>query len=307
MINAEFAATLRVAYVPAVKRAGLLILAVALASCRSVDNYRRLLPKAEVSDAVPYVADGNPRHALDLFSPKKEGPHAVVLFVHGGYWHAQDRQYLRGVVGLYSNVGVALAARDVVAVITSYRLFPETTIAGQVDDVIGALKWTVAHAAEHGGDPRRIVLAGHSAGAHLVMTLATRPDLLKAAGIDPSSVRGVVALSGVYDVPGLIGRGDRDIIDGVVIPHFTGDPKGWSPLERMDASLPPTYFVVGEKDYDSCLLDFQLAHHKLRGTKARAAFTMLEGRTHADVVLEIGGHRDEITPRIVRFVDAVTR
>lgn len=284
----------------------LLVALVALTSgCRAADNYRRLLPAVTATHDVPY-AQADARQQLDLYAPRSEGLHPVVIFVHGGYWHAQGRRHLASLTGLYGNVGVALASKGVLAVVPSYRLHPAVGIEEEVDDVLSALAWTVLHAAEHGGDPRRIVLAGHSAGAHLITTVATQPERLRARGLDPSVVRGMVALSGIYDVPGLLMRADPQLKEEVLVPLFGAAPAAWSPLTALRRLTAPALFVVGEDDYASCLADFEKAQAELRGQRGRARFLMLEGQTHAEVVLEIGSRRDVLTPKIVQFVERAT-
>lgn len=285
---------------PGLLALGLLV----LPACRAADNHRRLLPAAQATLDVPYAAV-DPRQALDVYAPRAAGPHPVVVFVHGGYWHTQGRRYFQPVTGLYGNVGVALAARGVLAVLPSYRLFPAATLEAELDDVLAAVVWARAHAAEHGGDPTKIVLAGHSAGAHLIMTLATSPERLRARGLRPEDVRGYVALSGIYDVPGLLERADPELRE-VLVPLFGDTPATWSVLERLGPQLPPTLFVVGEHDYRTCRLDLTAARARLRGL-GRAAFLVLEGQTHAEVVLGVGGRHDILTPRLVEFVRRVTR
>lgn len=285
--------------------AGLLALGLWVSpGCRAADNHRRLLPEATTTLDVPYAVD-DPRQALDVYAPRAPGPHPVVVFVHGGYWHTQGRRYLEPLTGLYGNVGVALAARGVLAVLPSYRLFPAATLEQELDDVLSALVWARTHAAEHGGDPQRLVLAGHSAGAHLIMSLATSPERLRARGLTPEDVRGYVALSGIYDVPGLLERAAPDLRE-VLVPLFGAAPATWSVLERLGPALPPTLFVVGEVDYRSCRLDFTAAQARLRGS-GRGVFLVLEGQTHAEVVLGLGGRHDTLAPRLVEFVRRVTR
>lgn len=294
---------------PVLRGASWSALAVALvltaSGCRGADNFRRLAPQAAITADVPYLT-ADPRQALDVFAPRTPGPHPVVLFVHGGYWHTQDRRYLPHLTGLYGNVGVALASRGVLTVLPSYRLFPAVGVEGEVEDVLAALAWTIAHAAEHGGDPQRIVLAGHSAGAHLIMVLATEPERLRARGIDPAVIRGQIALSGIYDVPGLLDRADPELRRTVLEGVFAPDPARWSPLDRLDAARAPTLFVVGEHDHLTCRRDLETARAKLRGQPGRGVFLVLEGQTHAEVVLEIGSRRDVLGPKMAEFVRRVS-
>ncbi|MBV9233075.1 MAG: alpha/beta hydrolase, partial [Candidatus Eremiobacteraeota bacterium] len=85
-----------------------------------------------------------------------------------------------------------------VVVIPSYRLYPEVTVRGAVNDAADALAWTVSHVARYGGSPRRIVLLGHSAGGYLAAILAFDPTYLRAAGLQHFPARGVFELSADY-------------------------------------------------------------------------------------------------------------
>ena len=85
----------------------------------------------------------------------------------------------------------------------NYRLVPQATVEQQAADVASAIAWLRANAAKEGLDPDRIVLMGHSAGAHLVALVGTDPHYLKAAGVPMGAVKGVVLLDGAgYDVAG---------------------------------------------------------------------------------------------------------
>jgi hypothetical protein len=106
-------------------------------------------------------------------------------------------------------------------------------------------------------------------------------------------------------VPGLLERADPELRE-VLVPLFGDTPASWSVLDRLGPQLAPTLFVVGEVDYRSCRLDFTAARARLRGS-GRAAFLVLEGQTHAEVVLGLGGRHDTLAPRLVEFVRRVTR
>ena len=144
---------------------------------------------------------GKDRHLLDVFAPMLSGKadparrHPVVLFVHGGTWIAGDKD-LRG---RNRAVGLSLARQGYVAVLINYRLSPSVRHPEHVKDVARAFAWVRKNIADHGGDPDRIVLAGHSAGGHLVTLLVTDEQYLDAR--DRKSIRAVVSLSGVYRVP----------------------------------------------------------------------------------------------------------
>src|SRR5262249_21258684 len=141
---------------------------------------------------------------LDVFAPKgAPGPAPVVLFVHGGTWMYGDKNFF----GIYRGLGKFPARHGVVAVMINYRLSPYVRHPEHVKDVARAFASVVRNIASYGGDPRRIILGGHSAGGHLVSLLVTDKTYLNDPALDlkpaeRAGLRGVVAVSGVYRIPG---------------------------------------------------------------------------------------------------------
>ena len=118
-----------------------------------------------VASAESYGAD--PRHKLDVWAPARRGETAlpVVVFFYGGGWNSGSR-------GDYGFAGAAFASRDFVAIVPDYRLVPTIRFPAFVEDGALAVRWARDNAARFGGDPRRITLAGHSAGAYNAAMLA---------------------------------------------------------------------------------------------------------------------------------------
>src|SRR4051794_10445369 len=148
---------------------------------------------------VPYTSDGSKdehAHQLDLFLPKGRTNYPVVVFVHGGTWVMGDNRCC----GLHSSIGEFLARHGIGAVLPNYRLSPGVKHPEHVKDVARAVAWTHDHIGEHGGDARRLFLVGHSAGGHLVSLVTTDEQYLKAEGLHTSDVKGVVSISGVYEI-----------------------------------------------------------------------------------------------------------
>jgi acetyl esterase/lipase len=137
----------------------------------------------DTSKDIAYVSGtSSPRQYLDVYTPRGGQNFPVVVFVHGGYWIAQDKAYFAPITGLYGNVGRALARRGVGAVVINYRLVPDVAFAEQLGDVIAAVRWTQANVQRYGGDPKRMVVSGHSAGGHMTALLAVDPARRAAAG-----------------------------------------------------------------------------------------------------------------------------
>lgn len=128
-------------------------------------------------------------HTLDVY-PAAVPNAPVHIFIHGGYWRAQDKQN-------YAFLAEPLVARGICAVIINYALCPAVTLDGVVDSALRAFEWVVRNISAYGGDPERISLSGHSAGAHLGAAIIATD--WAARGIAADSLKAAVLISGVYD------------------------------------------------------------------------------------------------------------
>lgn len=132
--------------------------------------------------------------ALDLYAPPAAagpGPHPVMMFYYGGGWRQGSRD-------IYPFMGTLFARAGYLVAVPDYRKYPDVRFPAFVEDGAAALAWVKAHAADYGGDPGRIVLAGHSAGAHTAILLATDGRYLAAHGIDHKQLLAAVGLAGPY-------------------------------------------------------------------------------------------------------------
>jgi acetyl esterase/lipase len=174
----------------------------------------RLAERAQqAEDGAPQVAPGqtiaygkDPLQRLDFWPAQGVSGNApLIVFVHGGGWQrgSKDNATGRWKASHYPGEGYAFASID-------YRLVPEATVEQQAADVASAVRALVDRAAELGIDRRRIVLMGHSAGAHLVALAGTDERYLKGAGLSFADIAGVVPIDGAaYDVPAQMREGPR--------------------------------------------------------------------------------------------------
>jgi acetyl esterase/lipase len=140
----------------------------------------------------------DPAQRLDVYLPARPDG-SVLLMVHGGGWRGGDK----ALPSVVANKLAHWAARGTVLVAIDYRLLPQADPLQQAGDVAAALAWTQRHARMWGGDPARVVLMGHSAGAHLVALLSAEPALARAHGA--ARWAGTVALdSAALNVPALM-------------------------------------------------------------------------------------------------------
>lgn len=143
----------------------------------------------------------DPKQRLDLLVPANAKRAPLLLFIHGGGWSIGDKRSGAGVkTAHFTGQGWAFASAN-------YRLVPQATVEQQAADIAAAIAWARANAAANGLDPDRIVLMGHSAGAHLVALVGTDPRYLAAAAVPIGAVKGVVLLDGAgYDIAGQMAR-----------------------------------------------------------------------------------------------------
>lgn len=171
---------------------------LALPACTTIQlGAANLIETAEVPRTEVAYGDGTRQRydvyrALDSLGRPLPGPAPVVIFVHGGSWESGDK---RG----YAWVGEALAQQGFVAILPNYGLMPRTRFPDFVDDVARAVTHARARVTAWGGDTSRVVLMGHSAGAHIAALVAYDARYLATQGTTPAMFSGFVGLSGPYD------------------------------------------------------------------------------------------------------------
>jgi arylformamidase len=133
-----------------------------------------------------------PSETLDLFpSPHADAP--VLVFIHGGWWRSLDKAD-------HSFIAPAFTDAGAMVVVPNYALCPAVTIEAITLQMVRALAWTYRHAALYGGNPKRIVVAGHSAGGHLAAMMLSCAWPVVAADLPARLVRSALSISGVFDL-----------------------------------------------------------------------------------------------------------
>jgi arylformamidase len=245
------------------------------------------------------------KHRLDLYVPAGPGPHPVVVFVHGGGWILGDRQQIGG---SYIKLGRRFAALGVLTMVVSYRLAPRFKHPAQVRDVSRALAWAFEHAPEYGGDPQRLFAMGHSAGAHLVALAATDSRWLAEVDHSPAELKGVIGVSGPYDVEHL---GRSTLVGGLpmVIPAFGSDPSTWRdamPANHLKTgTIPP--FVVAWADGDPELVrrDARVFTQALKRARREVSTYESGFDDHFSVITDFGGALNPLAELVMKFIRPV--
>lgn len=147
---------------------------------------------------VPYSEPKSERQTLDIYAPPEGEQHPVVFWIHGGGWQVGDKSEVQ-------HKPLAFVERGFVFVSTNYRLLPHVEMETIFRDVAKSLGWVHQHISQYGGDPKRVLVGGHSAGAQLAALISIDDRYLKAEGVPLSIIKGCVPVDGdTYDVPAII-------------------------------------------------------------------------------------------------------
>jgi acetyl esterase/lipase len=212
------------------------------------------------------------RHRLDVYVPEAvpAGGVPVIVFWHGGGWIDGDRER-------YRFVGATLADAGYVVMVPDYRLHPEVRFPAFVQDAALALKWAHDNAARFGGDPAKLFVMGHSAGAHQAALLALDPRYLEAIGGEPHWIRGLIGLSGPYAlVP------DTDLLRAIFGPPHT--PADWQAVAHVTTDAPPVLLGHGDEDGVVWIRHSEALETALRAAGVDVTLRRYARRNHADTV-----------------------
>lgn len=265
----------------------------------------------DCAENIPYVQNGHERHVLDVYTPMVESDRLlpVIFWIHGGGWQAGDKSD----VGLKPQV---TTERGFVFVSTNYRLLPEVTMDVLIDDVARSLGWVHRNIAKHGGDPQRIIVGGHSAGAQLAALLCTDQRYIEKHGVSLKALRGCIPVDGdTYDIPKIIMTAEhRQTLYGGKMFTFGHRQKfGNDPEKHVDFSA--VTHVVADKDIPPFLLlyfsgnpDTRAQAHQLESVLKDAGIAALafgKGNTnHSQLNNDLGKPDDPATEQFYRFLEA---
>lgn len=245
---------------------------------------------ADVVRDVPYVAGStDPLQQLNFFKPAQRG-FPVVVFIHGGNWDSGDKDYRFGGQDIYNNIGRFLAARGIGCANISYRLLPNVDWRAQADDAVRAVAWVYAHAAEFGGDPQRLFVMGHSAGAQLAMRTALDRATLDRAGVPASAIRGIIGVAGAgYDLADertyALGSDPRWYAKRFQLGAAdTNWQTSASPIQFVNGSAPPVLLLRAGGEDRPLIRQSDLMRDALTRAGVRAQLVVAPGLSHTRIV-----------------------
>jgi acetyl esterase/lipase len=186
-----------------------------------------------ITSSIAYGRSG--RHTLDVCRPANAIAAPVIVFFYGGAWRSGNK-------GLYRYVAKALARRGYVAVIPDYRIYPEVCYPEFIEDGALAVRWVKDNVSRFGGDPEKIFLKGHSAGAHIAAMLAFDARWLRKVGLSPGrDIAGLIGIAGPYDYMPLRDEGLKKIFGGADRPET-------QPISHVSPGAPPALLMTGGSD-----------------------------------------------------------
>lgn len=265
---------------------------------------REKVPQPPGKQALSYGPDK--LQVLDYWpaqSGNKRAP--LIIFVHGGGWKRGTKDNASGSYKAphYTGEGYAYAS-------INYRLVPDNTVEDEAADVAASVKYLIDNAARLGFDPTRIVLMGHSAGAHLVALVGTDERYLRSAGLSFANVKGVIPIDGAaYDVAKQIADGGNFMHD-TYIEAFGTDPQrqhALSPTLQAAAPNAPVFLLIHVQRKDGVAQNIALeAALKAGGTSAQRQGFPGEGlRGHAEINRSLGDPAYAATPVVDAWLQRV--
>lgn len=210
-------------------------------ACSPVKTLNALVPSDSYELHANIAYGSLPRQGLDIYLPKQskaeplQAKLPVVLFFYGGSWDSGDKAD-------YKFVAEAFTSNGFIAVVPDYRIYPEVLFPGFMADPAKAARWVKDHIQALGGDPDRIFLAGHSAGAHIAVMLALNEEYLAKEQLKLSDFRGSIGLAGPYDFLPLTSERLKVI--------FGTEDQRWKsqPINFVTGHNQPMLLLVGLKD-----------------------------------------------------------
>ena len=251
------------------------LLAILLGACSPFRVADMLAPKEgyELKSAIAY-GDGE-RRKLDIYHPTKpNGDDTIVVFIYGGSWRMGNRSQ-------YRLAAQPFAAAGYVTVVPDYRLYPEARFPDFVSDMAAALNWVQRELVGEGESPR-IVLVGHSAGAHIAALLALDPRYLKAEGQSTDIIKGWVGLAGPYAFDPIKTKSTKAIFESAA-----NDVSQAQPVTFARGDAPPALLLHGTKDATVYPWNSEELAEAISATGGKVTYKPLDNIGHIAIVVSI--------------------
>ncbi|MDR3635543.1 MAG: alpha/beta hydrolase [Isosphaeraceae bacterium] len=261
----------------------------------------------EVKRDIPYASPAHERQVLDVYSPPQAKNLPVVFWIHGGGWQMGDKTSVQIKPQAFVDKGFVFVS-------TNYRLLPQVDMGTIVGDIAKSIHWVHDHVAEYGGDPERLFIMGHSAGAQLAALICTDDRYLKAEGLSLAMIKGCVPVDGdTYDVPAIIETAEtRRRVHGQPQAKFGHREKfGNDPAKHRDFSavthvakdkgIPP-FLIMHVADHPDTSAQAQRLASVLKSAGVPVKVFGAQESSHNRINAELGRPDDPGTKALFEFV-----
>jgi acetyl esterase/lipase len=252
-------------------------------ACSPIAFLNLLVPRSSFAAHQGLAFGTDPRQKLDVYVPRAvTGPAPMLLFFYGGAWQGGHRSN-------YLGFGQAFASAGIVTAVADYRLYPQVKYPAFVEDAAAAVAWLRAQAHAFGGDPARLFVAGHSAGAYNAVMLGSEPAFLKARGGELNWIRGVIGIAGPYD---FLPMQQKEYVD-----MFHGRNNLESmPVHHVTGARPPMLLITGSRDRTVAPRNTQSMAAKLREVGSPVEEIHYDGIGHVGILLSLLPGVRRLTP-----------
>jgi acetyl esterase/lipase len=234
------------------------------------------------------------RCRLDLYLPEGAHGYATLVWFHGGSLTAGAKTDVAGLGRRLAEAGVAVAA-------VNYRLSPRVTFPAYVADAAAAVAWVHAHIAEHGGDPNRVFVGGHSAGGYLTLMVGMDARYLARDGLKLGNIAGLVPVSGQAMTHYTV-REERGLPKDVVLADEA------APVHFAREKVPPLLLVWASDDLPARAEENLYLAALIRAAgRTRLTTAVMPHRDHGTIMSAIAAPDDQLIATIVRFVTGPAR
>ena len=256
---------------------------------------------------IPYTDVANPRQKLDIYAPTGATNLPVVFWIHGGGWEAGGKSSGQLKPPPFTGRGFLFVS-------TGYRLLPHVEIADIFRDIAKSLRWVHQNIAAHGGDPNRILIMGHSAGAQLAALIAIDHRYLQAEGLSPDIIKACVPVDGdTYDVPAIIEVAEtRARAHGQPLPRnghrqkFGNDPAkhlDYSAVTHIAPGKPiPPFLILHLAEHPDVTAQAQRLEAALKSTAIPVQRFPARETTHNKINENLGLPNDPATKTLFSFL-----
>ncbi len=285
----------------------LLIATALLSPVRAETAAAKPVTATPTKSNVPYVENGHARQVLDVYAPPKAKDLPVMFWIHGGGWQTGDKTEVQLKPQWFMDQGFVFVAMN-------YRLLPDVEMGVLIRDVAKSFGWVQKHVAEYGGNPARVLVGGHSAGAQLAAILCTDERYLKEEGVSLDRITGCVPVDGdTYDIPAMIETAETRLrVHGFPPPKWGHRLKfGNTPENHKDFSavnhiakgkgIPP-FLILHVADHPDTTMQAQRLATVLKDAEVPVKLFAAPDTKHSKLNEDLGLPGNPATAALVEFI-----